>query len=155
MTYNIFQNLWQIFINYVKSCIPKKLESRTEKCPLPINVFQGMLEEFLTLKFPDKVMFEVKKQKYWAELRWLKGNILVTLKWPYKDHPEGVFSDKGITMPEWWGIHKIKLKKVSFLVSTTRAFTIPTFLDEIFKKVYGYSDATVIHGRSVLNSKYS
>jgi hypothetical protein len=148
--------MWQTLINFFKSYIPKKLKSGTAECPLSINLFKSMLDEFLTLEPADTVLFESKGKKCWAKLSWFSGDIFVTLRWPYKNHPEKVFAEKGTFIPEWWGIHKFKKKrKVTFYVGLNRANTIPGFLDDVFKKIYDCKEETVIYGKSILNSKHT
>lgn len=131
----------------LRRTLPRRLQSGSFKYPTSIDVFNSLIDHLMKLDEQDKVYFTAKKCKGWAEVRLHRGGgFLVSIKFPYKDSLEAIVAEKGIKVPECWGVRYFKKrKKVTFWVGKKDRDTIEPFLDLVFKKLYGcLSNYTVI-----------
>ena len=138
-------------INFLRRIIPRRIRSGSSKYPTPKDVYDTLISDLVELSESDKLYFRTRDYKKWVEVCFNRGDILVTIAFLYNDTLENIFTERGVVIPERWGIKQFKRKKkVVFRLASTQRDTISQFLDIVFKNLYENSEDYIVFGKTVL-----
>ncbi|MDD5011482.1 MAG: hypothetical protein PHQ00_05105 [Phycisphaerae bacterium] len=139
-------------VHFLHRIIPKKLKSGTPQHPAPINVFNSLIDDVVTDKGElDKAYFSTKSCKGWAEVYLKNDGIIVNFKFPFKNSPEEIFTEKRLGIPDNWCEGACKVgKKITFRIGKKHKDSIGPFLDLVFRKLYDCPEDYILRGKMVL-----
>lgn len=139
---------------------PKKFRSGTSEYPTPIEVFNSVVDDFVSQgRIGDKACFKAKEgnkknqceiswyDDKWFSLSWCATDIKVSIGLPYKDSLDTVLGKSEMEIPPSWKLERFKRgKRIQFRVSKEYANTIGPFLDLVFRRLYDYPDGYTVVG---------